>query len=361
MKVVSVVGARPNFVKLAPLSPQIRRHCRELIIHTGQHYDYLMDRIFFDELGIPAPDYHLGVGSGPHGAQTGAMLGKIEEILCAEDPDTVIVFGDTNSTLAGALASVKLHIPVAHVEAGLRSFDRQMPEEVNRVLVDHSASLLFCPTPTAVENLAHEGIRAGVFYTGDVMEDILGQCLRIAEGQSRIHAHLGIVPGEYCLATVHRAENTDNDTRLRSIIAAFGDLGETLVFPCHPRTAKRLESLGLNCTLPETVHIIPPVGYLDMLMLERHARVILTDSGGVQKEAFLLGVPCVTLRDTTEWVETVRDGWNVLAGADTATILHHVRSIGPARKKPARRKTGASRRIAERICSDSLGTSPLKR
>jgi UDP-N-acetylglucosamine 2-epimerase len=319
MKIASVVGARPNFVKLAPVSRELRKEFDEVIIHTGQHYNYEMDRIFFDDMGIPAPNYHLGVGSGNHGYQTGEMLRKIEEILLDEKPDAVLVFGDTNSTLAGALAAAKLHIKVAHVEAGLRSYNRRMPEEINRVLVDHCSDLLLCPTRTAVENLKKEGVTSGVCLTGDVMVD------------------------------AKRAENTDDSQRLKSIVEALEEIGD-VVFPCHPRAEKYLKQLGLWDGLNAHARVIKPVGYLDMIMLEKNARKILTDSGGVQKEAYLLGVPCITLRDETEWVETVEDGWNVLAGADRKRIVELARSFEPRSGKRDVFGTGdASVRTAECI------------
>ncbi|HDM76663.1 MAG TPA: UDP-N-acetylglucosamine 2-epimerase (non-hydrolyzing), partial [Deltaproteobacteria bacterium] len=311
MKVISIVGARPNFIKLAPLSKEIRKHFDEIIIHTGQHYDYEMDKVFFEQLGIPEPDYHLGVGSGTHGYQTGEMVKRIEEALLKEKPDVVVVFGDTNSTLAGALAAVKLHVLVAHVEAGLRSYDKRIPEEVNRVLVDHCSDLLFCPTERSVENLKKEGIVKGVYLTGDVMVDAINQNIRIAEKRSRILKELDLKSKDYFLATVHRAENTDNPERLRSIVEALCEI-ENLVFPCHPRTEKFLRKYGLWEKVEKSITVIKPVGYLDMLVLEKNARKVITDSGGVQKEAYIFKVPCVTLRETTEWVETVEDGWNVL-------------------------------------------------
>lgn len=349
MKIATVVGARPNFVKLAPVSRQLRRGFDEIIVHTGQHYDYLMDKVFFDDLGIPAPDYHLGVGSGPHGRQTGEMLSRIEEILLKERPDLVLVFGDTNSTLAGALAASKLHIPLAHVEAGLRSFDRRMPEEINRILTDHCSDLLLCPTETAVENLRREGLAKGVFLTGDVMVDSQRDCLRIAEQRSSALSDRGLEPGGYALATVHRAANTDDPARLKGIAGALEEIGD-VVFPCHPRTEKYLRQLGIWDRLSRRVKIIEPVGYLDMLMLERHARLILTDSGGVQKEAYLLGVPCITLRDETEWVETVEDGWNVLAGADEDRIVELSRTFRPTgAKRDVFGRGDASLKTAQRI------------
>ncbi len=356
MKIASIVGARPNFVKLAPLSRAIRSAgITEQILHTGQHYDYELDRIFFDELQIPSPHRHLGVGSGSHGHQTGLMLTGIEEVFLTEPPDIALVFGDTNTTLAGALAAAKLHIPVAHVEAGLRSYDRRMPEEINRVLVDHCSDLLFCPTETSVQNLRREGVTEGVYLTGDVMADILGDCLAIAERDSTVLSHLDVRPGAYLLSTIHRAENTDNPARLRSIMDALAMLGGDIpvVFPCHPRTEARLDALGILELVKASVRLIPPVGYLDMLVLEKNARRILTDSGGVQKEAFLLRVPCVTLRDTTEWVETVKAGWNILVGAEYDRILAALDH--PVPDHPGEHILGsshASERIAEILISE---------
>jgi len=351
MKIASIVGARPNFIKLAPVSREIRKKMEEVIIHTGQHYDYEMDKIFFQELGIPDPDYHLGIGSGTHGSQTGEMLKAIEEILLKEQPDIALVFGDTNTTLAGALAAAKLYIPVAHVEAGLRSFNKKMPEEVNRVLVDHCSDLLFCPTKTAVDNLRKESIVNGVFQTGDVMLDILQECIKIAEKRSHIMEELKLLPKDYCLVTVHRAENTDDMARLRAIVNALADIGD-LVFPCHPRTEKQLRVAGLWDMLGRRVKVIKPLGYLDMLLLEKNARVILTDSGGVQKEAYMLKVPCVTIRDETEWVETTADGWNVLTGADTIGIIRAIDRNWPDESQWAVFGEGtASIRIVEALIS----------
>jgi UDP-N-acetylglucosamine 2-epimerase len=332
VKIATIIGARPQFIKMVPVSRELRkRGIEEVIIHTGQHYDYEMDRIFFEQLNIPEPDYNLGVGSGSHGYQTGEMLKRIEEVLMKEKPDLVIVYGDTNSTLAGALAAVKLHIKVAHVEAGLRSFDKKMPEEINRVLTDHVSDYLFAPTKTAVENLYNEGIRDGVYLTGDVMLDALLCNIKIAEKESRILDELGLKPKEYYLATVHRAENTDNGKNLENIVEAFIECGELIVFPAHPRTVKFLKSYGFYERLEKAKNLIliKPVGYLDMLVLEKNARKILTDSGGVQKEAYFLKVPCITLRDRTEWVETVEDSWNLLVGADRNRILKAIREFEP--------------------------------
>lgn len=352
MKVVSVVGARPQFIKAAPVSRLLRREHVEVLVHTGQHYDENMSAVFFDELDIPTPDYHLGVGSGPHGAQTGAMLARIEEVLLAEKPDWVLVYGDTNSTLAGALAAAKLHVRVAHVEAGLRSFNRAMPEEINRVVADHVSDLLLCPSRTAVDNLAAEGITRGVHLVGDVMADALAFAAERARGRSDVLKRLGLTERGYLLATVHRAENTDDPNRLRSILAAFDALGETVVFPAHPRTRKAVEALGY--APGASVRLLEPFGYLDMVRLEQSARMILTDSGGIQKEAYWLGVPCVTLRDETEWVETVQAGWNVLVGADTARIVEAVRSFALPAKRPPLYGDGQA---AER-CVALLGYRP---
>lgn len=349
MRIASIVGARPNFIKLAPVSRVLRKSFEELIIHTGQHYDYDMDRIFFQDLGIPEPDYHLGIGSGSHGHQTGEMLKGIEDVLIKERPDHVLVFGDTNTTLAGALAASKLHIPVSHVEAGLRSFNMKMPEEVNRVLVDHCSDLLFCPTQTAVDNLRMEGIIQGVHLTGDVMADILKDCIRIAETSSKIIEDLHMIPKEYYLATVHRAENTDDLRKLKSIMEALSEL-ENVLFPCHPRTEKCLKESGLWNKVNETIRVITPVGYLDMLLLEKNAKKILTDSGGIQKEAYMLKVPCITMRDETEWVETVEDGWNKLVGANQETIVKMAREFEPVKKQREMFGRGnASEMIAEAL------------
>jgi UDP-N-acetylglucosamine 2-epimerase len=333
MKVLSVVGARPQFIKAAPVSRALRKRHVEVLLHTGQHYDTMMSEVFFDELSIPQPDYNLGVGSGPHGAQTGAMLAGIEEVLLAEQPDAVLVYGDTNSTLAGALAAAKLHIPVGHVEAGLRSFNRRMPEEINRLLTDHVAQWLFCPTKTAVDNLRAEGVVSGVWNVGDVMVDALNYNLALARRCSKALAHLGLEDGGYYLATLHRPRNTDEPARLARILCALGDLGRPVILPAHPRTTRAIEAARLAS--PSSVRIVPPVSYLDMLVLESGACRILTDSGGVQKEAYLVGVPCITLREETEWVETVEAGWNQLVGADAAAIRAAIHSPVPQGTRPA--------------------------
>lgn len=320
MRFASIVGARPQFVKLAVVSKALRLQHEEIIIHTGQHYDYNMSARFFDDLAIPPPDYHLGVGSGPQGAQTGRMLAAIEQVLFHERIDWVIVYGDTNSTLAGTLAAAKLHIPVAHVEAGLRSFNRSMPEEINRVVTDHLSDRLFCPTETARRNVNNEGITQGVEVVGDVMYDLLLQVQ--PQLDARTEAVLSLLrknPQAYVLVTVHRAANTDDPMRMREIAHALNTLEIPVIFPVHPRTRASLEHDAI--TWRAHVQLIEPVGYFDMLALERAAYRILTDSGGVQKEAFFLGVPCITLRDETEWTETVDAGWNVLVGTCPAAIL----------------------------------------
>ena len=322
MKIVSIVGARPQFIKASSVSKALRQtEHQEFMIHTGQHYDYEMSRVFFNEMELPEPDVNLEVGSGSHGKQTGEMLMRIEKILMAEKPDCVLVYGDTNSTLAGALAAVKLHIPVAHVEAGLRSFNRKMPEEHNRLLTDHMSDFLFCPTKTAVNNLENEGITREVHLVGDVMYDSILHHIKLAERKSDVLERLKLKPKCYALATVHRAENTDAPDRFRNIIEALDLISKEtrVIFPVHPRTKKYLRNSELK---PQDLKftIIDPVPYLDMLLLEKHARVILTDSGGVQKEACWFKVPCVTLRDETEWIETVTSGWNTVVGTNPDLI-----------------------------------------
>jgi len=319
MKILSVVGARPQFIKASPLSLEIRRRHDERLLHTGQHYDYGMSDVFFEGLGIPKPDYHLGIGSGKHGAQTGAMLAAIEAVLEKDKPDTVIVYGDTNSTLAGALAASKLHIPVAHVEAGLRSFNRAMPEEINRILTDHLSTWLFVPSMTSRDQLCQEGIEAGVHVVGDIMYDALLMHRERAEAHSRILDHLGLSPRSYYVATIHRAENTDKKGNLVRLLEAMNRLPKPVVLPLHPRTSHKMGEYGLQPG--GNVRCIDPLGYLDMLKLQQKASCVLTDSGGVQKEAYYLEVSCVTLRSETEWVETVTTGWNLLCGTDPDRIV----------------------------------------
>jgi UDP-GlcNAc3NAcA epimerase len=326
LRVLTVVGARPQFIKAAAISRALENMNRsgglaqfhEVLVHTGQHYDDEMSAAFFSELGLLTPAHNLGVGSGHHGAQTGEMLKRLEPVLLSEAPDLVLVYGDTNTTLAASLAAAKLNLPVAHVEAGLRSYRKDMPEEVNRVVTDHLSTLLFCPSPHSARNLEREGITAGVTVSGDVMFDVMLHHLPRADC-SMLLTRLGLEPGQYALATVHRAENTDDEVRLTSIMAALTDLSGTglpVILPLHPRTRQRLGDGNVP-----GVRIIKPAAYEQMLCLQQSARVILTDSGGIQKEAYWLGVPCVTLRDETEWPETVDKGWNVLAGTDRSRVV----------------------------------------
>ncbi|MBL0173445.1 MAG: UDP-N-acetylglucosamine 2-epimerase (non-hydrolyzing) [Gemmatimonadaceae bacterium] len=348
MNITTVLGARPQFIKAAPVSRVLRAVHSERLLHTGQHYDPLMSAVFFDELDIPAPDVTLHVGSASHGAQTGRMLEAIEQDLMAHRPDAVLVYGDTNSTLAGALAAAKLGIPLVHVEAGLRSFVRDMPEEINRIVTDRLSTLCCCPSASARDQLAREGITAGVEVVGDVMLDALRDTLaRVAEHPHRLSA-LGITSGDYILATVHRAANTDDPERLNAILAAFGALGRRVLWPMHPRTRHTLETRGVS--VPPHVRVVEPLGYLDLVVALQHAKVAVTDSGGLQKEAYWLGIPCVTLRHETEWTETVASGWNVLADADMHRIVHAVEQArAPSSARDAYGDIGAAQRVVDAI------------
>lgn len=349
IKIANIVGARPQFIKYFPVAEAIKNYnsnngsvIKDMLIHTGQHYDYSMSKVFFDDFGIREPDYHLGIGSGNHGEQTGRIIQKVEEVFSTERPDIVLVYGDTNSTLGGALASAKLHIPVVHIEAGLRSFNKYMPEEINRILTDHISTLLFCPSKTAIRNLINEGfsnilndgetislnhpvqqskelssIKAdknnpAVVNIGDVMYDVLQFSIKIADKKSKILEQLHLAPKNYYILTLHRAENTDNPERLEKVIAFANDFAKdkAIIFPMHPRTRKIYENARVK--LDKNVNIIEPLGYFDILMLLKNSLLVMTDSGGMQKEAYWLRVPCITLRDETEWVETVQSGWNIL-------------------------------------------------
>jgi UDP-N-acetylglucosamine 2-epimerase len=357
MKICTIIGARPQFIKAAAVSRAIAMHNKlasdaprvsEVIIHTGQHYDDDMSAVFFRELEIPNPAYNLGIGSGGHGTQTGQMLAGIEDILLKEKPDWVLIYGDTNSTLAGALAASKLNIPIAHVEAGLRSFNRRMPEEINRVMTDHLSTLLFCPSQTAVDNLRAEGIppdglclapyssrlTPNVFIVGDVMADAFRFAATKLSQKSDVLQRLKIEEKRYYLATIHRAENTDDQQRLYNIMNAFSKIAEKaiVILPLHPRTKKILGN-KISMFNP-ALRIIDPVGYFDIVALQKSALMILTDSGGMQKEAYWSQVPCITLRDETEWVETIETGWNVLAGADYDRIIQAVVTIKPHMEQP---------------------------
>jgi len=327
VKIVSIIGARPQLIKAATLSPVLdRAQHDERILHTGQHYDHELSRVFIDELRLPSPHYNLGVGSGSHGYQTGEMLKGIEDVLRSEAPDMVLLYGDTNSTLAGALAAAKLNILIGHVEAGVRHYDRRVPEEINRVLADHVSSLLFCPTKRAVSNLALEGITEGVYWTGDIMYDSILRHAEVSARASTVLEDFGLQAQGYYLATVHRPSNTDTPEHLVGIFDALRQLDLPVVFPMHPRTRLATQKLGLLDRLSNDrrLKVIPPQGYLDFLELQRNARLILTDSGGVQKEALFLSTPCVTLREYSPWPETVESGWNVLVPPCEAAILKAV-------------------------------------
>lgn len=345
MKIITIVGARPQFIKAAVVSRAITKYNRtssthniqEVIVHTGQHYDANMSDVFFEEMKIPKPHYNLHIGGGQHGAMTGQMLAKIEEVLLTEKPDVVLVYGDTNSTLAGALAAVKIHIPVAHVESGLRSFNMRMPEEVNRILTDRISSWLFCPTQTAVDNLQNEGFRGEngkskhkVENVGDVMYDAALFYKKIAQPSEKIADILKEVHHKFYLATIHRAENTDDVQRLTNIINALGKIGEKtpVILPLHPRTRNMIEQCNIQLN---HITVIDPVGYFDMITLLEQCEGVLTDSGGVQKEAYFFSKPCITLRDETEWVELVEHGYNVLVGADYNRILQAQKDLASKR------------------------------
>lgn len=359
MKVITIVGARPQFIKTAPVSTALRsRNITEVLIHTGQHYDLEMSDIFFAELNLPMPDYQLGIGSGSHGMQTGRMLEAIEDILLKENPDWVLVYGDTNSTLAGALAAAKLRIPVAHIEAGLRSYNPDMPEEINRRLTDHMSKLLLCPTKRAINNLAQEGftnivnkgelidlestLQLGnrsheplIINIGDVMYDVLNKTIQIIKKNNPpILDGLAIKKGEYILTTIHRAENTDYKEHLENIIKALSGLEDRIIWPLHPRTKNRLEEFDLikNISRGVNIKVINPIGYKDMIYLIKNAKFILTDSGGVQKEAHMLGIPCLTCRAETEWVETLESGWNQIIGLGASQLKKVLPLVIPKNK-----------------------------
>ncbi len=350
MRIATVVGNRPQFVKAAAVSRLLRESHEELIVHTGQHYDDALSRIFFDELGVPAPERELNAGSGTASAQTARMLVALEDELAQLEPDLVLIYGDTNSTLAGALAAAQSRRPLAHVEAGMRSFDRAMPEELNRVLSDHASDLLLCSTPTAVENLAREGLAGGAHLVGDVMADVSLAFSALAEERSDALAKHGVDPDGYVVVTAHRAGNVDPPERLTQLVELLEALPIDAVMPLHPRTDARLRAAGLRERLEALpgLRISPPLGYLDLLVLVRHARAVLTDSGGVQKEAYVLGTPCVTLRASTEWVETVTVGWNELVDLDRGRALAALERA-PEVRMAARPDLYGAGRAGERI------------
>ncbi|MBW6410801.1 non-hydrolyzing UDP-N-acetylglucosamine 2-epimerase [Clostridium weizhouense] len=354
MKVLTVIGARPQFIKAATVSNKIRKNNNtEILVHTGQHYDNNMSDIFFEELGIPKPDYNLSIGSSNHGHQTGSMMIALEEIYLKEKPDMVLVYGDTNSTLAGALCASKLLIPVSHVEAGLRSFNKAMPEEQNRILTDHISDLLFVPTLTAENNLKAENITKGVYNTGDVMYDAINLFKERAKKMSNIVEKLDLAPESYILSTIHRAENTNSIERLTSIIGALSNCNEKIILPLHPRTKKFIQEY--NLPIGQNVTIIDPVGYLEMISLENNSKKILTDSGGVQKEAYFLKKPCITMRDETEWVETVNNGWNTIVGSDSNKILDAIANFNPTGNPPSAFGEGNTSEIITNIIQKYIG------
>jgi len=332
---MSVVGARPQFIKAAPLCRALRAQHEEVLVHSGQHYDHSMSEVFFQELGIPKPDYNLGVGSGRHGKQTGEMLGLLEGLIIEREPDAVLVYGDTNTTLAGGIAASKLGVPVAHVEAGLRSFNRSMPEEINRVLVDHLSGLLLCPSDVARANLAAEGITAGVRVVGDVMLDAVRFFAERVDAED-VLSQFDVEPKAYYLATVHRAATSDDPVRLAAVVAAFSRLDKPVLWAVHPRTKRNLEKYGLMGSVEDHENIIAvePVSYIEAIALTGSSSALLTDSGGMQKEAYFLGIPCVTLREETEWVETVDAGWNRLAGTDEDSVVEAVLDISTPESRP---------------------------
>ena len=351
LKIATILGARPQFIKAAVVSRVLREprfNINEIVIHTGQHFDSNMSDVFFQELDIPKPAYHLGIGGGSHGQNTGRMIEKIEEVLMKEKTDWVLVYGDTDSTLAGSIAASKLHIPIAHVEAGLRSFNRRMPEEINRILTDHVSQLLFAPTHTAVENLQREGILADkVKKVGDVMFDAVLYYGAKADLNIDLLTRLQVKSKGYTLVTLHRAENVDHEERLTGILNAFRNSDRNFIWPMHPRTRQRLQKQ--NVSMPSNINVIEPVGYLDMVLLEKHASLIVTDSGGVQKEAYFHEVPCITLRDETEWVELVTAGVNILAGFHTESITQALNAPEVFRKDGFSEKLYGDGHAAEKI------------
>ena len=356
MKILTIIGARPQFVKAFAVSRQLRPDHEEVFVHTGQHYDDEMSDVFFDELGIPEPDYNLGVGSASHGEQTAEMIVGIEELTEREDPDLLLCYGDTNSTLAAGIVASKLDAPLAHVEAGLRSYNREMPEEINRVLTDHAAECLLVPSDAAVENLRAEGITEGVYDTGDVMYDAVLLARDRAVERSTVLDDLGVADGEFVLTTVHRARNTDDSDRLAAILDALAAISDEVVFPVHPRTENAMREYGLWDFAAEELTLTDPVGYLDFVRLLDGARTVATDSGGAQKEAFFLDTPCVTMREETEWTETVEAGWNVLVGADGRRIESELaKSSTPPKSKPEPYGDGDAASEVKAVIEDFVG------
>jgi UDP-GlcNAc3NAcA epimerase len=350
MKILSVVGARPEFIQAMPVSQALRADHKEILVHTGQHYDYRMSQTFFDELDIPIPNYNLGAGSASQAQQTAEIMISLEEVLLKEKPDFVIMRGDTNSSLAAALVTSKLNIPFAHIEAGERSFNRSMSEEINRLVSDRLANLHFCVSQVAVNNLAVEGISDSVHWVGDVMLDALLYAQPFARAKSNILEKLRIKPRNYALVTIHRAANTDEPERLRQIVSALNMVPEAVILPVHPRTQKALANMNVH--VEDQIQIIEPVGYFDMLILEENARLIATDSGGVQREAYYMGIPCLTLRDETEWIGIIETGWNKLVGADKNMILDNWFNFIPPTEHPPIYGVGKAAQCIAEILND---------
>jgi UDP-GlcNAc3NAcA epimerase len=351
VRVFTVVGNRPQFVKAAAVSHRLRAVADEVLVHTGQHYDQALSQVFFEELALPAPEHRLDLGGGSNTAQTARMLAALEPLLAAEAPDVVLVYGDTNSTLAGALAAAQGQIPVAHVEAGMRSFDRTMPEELNRVLTDHASSLLLCSSAAPAERLAAERVIGEIVVVGDVMVDVAQLLAPRARADLAPIRAAGVEAGQYVLATAHRAGNVDDPARLRALVELLSSLPGPVVLPLHPRTRARLESSGLlDALTADGVRAIPPLGYLEFTSLLLHARAVATDSGGVQKEAYLAGIPCVTLRETTEWTETVDAGWNALVGLDADAARAALQRRPPEQHPPLYGDGRAGERVVDALC-----------
>lgn len=351
IKILCIVGARPNLIKIAPLFEEFKKYriIKPILVHTGQHYNFEMSQVFFQDLKIPKPDYNLRVGSGSHAWQTAEIMERLELVLLKEKPDLVIVVGDVNSTLAGALTAAKLHIPVAHIEAGPRTFDKTMPEEINRLLTDHISDFLFCPTKSSLENLKKEGIKKGLYNVGDVMYDVFLKGIKIAQKKSKILEKLGLKNKDYLLLTIHRPANADNPERLKDILEAVIESGEKIVFPIHPRTKNQLDKI-FNYIKSfknfNNVIFIDPVGYLDMLILEKYAKKIITDSGGLQKEAYWSKVPCITLMNVVCWPEITKDGWNILVGDSKKEIIKDIKNFNP---KKSQKKYFGNGKASERI------------
>ncbi len=344
MKIALIVGARPQFIKLGPLSKEINPKYKQTIIHTGQHFDNNMSDLIFNDLNIPKPKYNLGIQSGDHGEQTGRMMIALEQTLKKEFPNVVIVFGDTNSTLASSLVCAKLLIPTIHVEAGLRSFNKEMPEEINRIVTDHTCGFLFAPTESAMRNLENEGLQDKAYLTGDIMVDSLMNNIEHASQVSNVLHEKDLVDGEYYLMTLHRPYNVDVPEKLKKIFTKISQLSSQVVFPVHPRTR---QSINANClVIPSNVKLIPPVGYLDFIKLQASSKKIITDSGGIQKEAYLLKIPCITIRPETEWIETVKDGWNILIDVDSENFLDTILSFQPIKNQ----NNAFGQNVAKKMC-----------